>query len=145
MNKPTIATTVIGFDYGRKNIGVAVGQTLTRSANALTVLRYSETKQSKAVVFKQIKQLINEWKPSKLIIGWPLNMDDTESELCAEVRKFADRLKAENNLPIEFVDERLTSREAKSVREKSESNYRKNPVDSEAARILLESWLREQA
>jgi len=136
-NKPTVA---MGIDYGRKNIGIAVGQTLTQSARALAVLRYGETKQSKKIMFVQLKQLVDEWKPGVLVMGWPLNMDGTESELCAEVKKFAARLEMENKLPVAFVDERLTSREAKMNH--GSTDYRKHPVDSEAARILLESWLR---
>jgi putative Holliday junction resolvase len=137
-NKPAVA---MGIDYGKKNIGIAVGQTLTQSARPLAVLRYSDTKQSKKILFVQLKQLVDEWKPDVLVVGWPLNMDGSESELCNEVKKFAARLNMENNLPVAFVDERLTSREAK--RNHESTDYRKYPVDSEAARILLESWLRE--
>jgi len=141
-----MAQTVLAFDYGRKNIGVAVGQTLTKTASALTVLRYGETRESKKVLQQQIQKLIAEWKPSQLIVGWPLNMDGTESELCFDVKKFASQLEKGTAIPIVFVDERLTSHEAKQQQmSRGEKNYRKQPIDSEAARIMLEGWLRENA
>lgn len=143
MSLKSPAVTAMGFDYGKKNIGVAVGQTLTRSANALAVVRYGETRQSRAVLMQQLEKLVREWKPSTLVVGWPLNMDGSESELCAEVKKFAAELQTATGIIVEFVDERLTSREAKTNAEGKARNYRKEPVDSEAARLLLESWLRE--
>lgn len=146
---PERTETILAFDYGTKNVGIAVGQTLTRSASALTVLRYGETRESKKVLFEQLGKLIAEWKPTQLIVGWPLNMDGSESELCADVKKFSDKLQRESNLPVTLVDERLTSREAKQQRQQTrnpasrEHSYRKQPIDSEAARILLQGWLQD--
>jgi len=137
-----LAFTVLAFDYGKKTIGVAVGQSITGTARELSVIRLGTTKQSQRVHWEQLKKLILEWKPAKIIIGWPLNMDGTESEFCLEVKQFSEKLKKESNCPVEFMDERLTSREAK-IKQNQKNGFQKNPVDSLAAQILLESWFRE--
>ncbi len=131
--------TLLAFDYGTQNIGVASGQTITRSANPQTPLKAKDGIPD----WNQIEKLLKEWQPDLVLVGLPLNMDDTESELSARARKFANRLHGRFGVKVEMVDERLSSFEAKSeVMERSGSrNYKKNPVDSIAARVILESWL----
>lgn len=132
-------TTLLAFDYGTQNIGVASGQTITRSANPQTPLKAKDGIPD----WNQIEKLLKEWQPDLVLVGLPLNMDDTESELSARARKFANRLHGRFGVKVEMVDERLSSFEAKSeVMERGGSrNYKKNPVDSIAARVILESWL----
>jgi putative holliday junction resolvase len=131
--------TLLAFDYGTQNIGVASGQTITRSANPQTPLKAKDGIPD----WNQIENLLKEWQPDLVLVGLPLNMDDTESELSARARKFANRLHGRFGVKVEMVDERLSSFEAKSeVMERGGSrNYKKNPVDSIAARVILESWL----
>lgn len=131
--------TLLAFDYGTQNIGVASGQTITRSANPQTPLKAKDGIPD----WNQIEKLLKEWQPDLVLVGLPLNMDDTESELSARARKFANRLHGRFGIKVEMVDERLSSFEAKSeVMERGGSrNYKKNPVDSIAARVILESWL----
>jgi putative Holliday junction resolvase len=131
--------TLLAFDYGTQNIGVASGQTITRSANPQTPLKAKDGIPD----WNQIEKLLKEWQPDLVLVGLPLNMDDTESELSARARKFANRLHGRFGVKVEMVDERLSSFEAKSeVMERGGSrNYKKNPVDSIAARVILESWL----
>jgi putative Holliday junction resolvase len=130
--------TLLAFDYGTKNIGVATGQTITSSANSLTPLKAKDGIPDWA----QIEKLIQEWKPDLVLVGLPLNMDDSESELSARARKFANRLHGRFGVKIEMIDERLTSFEAKGevMSRGGSRDYKNNPVDSIAARLILESW-----
>lgn len=130
---------LLAFDYGTKNIGVASGQTITRSATALSPLKAKEGVPDWA----HIEKLLKEWKPDLILVGLPLNMDDTESELSARARKFANRLHGRFGVKTEMVDERLTSFEAKGeiISQGGSRDYKNNPVDSIAARLLLEGWL----
>ncbi|MGB0360620.1 MAG: Holliday junction resolvase RuvX, partial [Endozoicomonas sp.] len=89
--------------------------------------------------------LISEWKPDAVIVGIPLNMDGTESEMSRRARKFGNRIHGRFNLPFYEVDERLTSFEAKKWAEKlgHKGHYRSNPIDAMAAQIILEAWLND--
>ena len=131
--------TLLAFDYGTKNIGVASGQTITHSASSLAPLKARDGVPD----WSHIEKLLAEWKPDLVLVGLPLNMDDTESELSARARKFANRLIGRFGVKVELVDERLTSFEAKGeVMERGGSrHYKTNPVDSIAARLILEAWL----
>lgn len=133
------AQTLLAFDYGLKNIGVAVGQTATGSASALTVLKARDG----IPQWPQIQALLEEWQPDRVLVGLPLNMDDSESELSTRARKFANRLHGRFGVAVEMVDERLSSFAAKEEQHAAggASDYGKNPVDAVAARIILEGWL----
>jgi putative Holliday junction resolvase len=130
----------MGFDYGTRQIGVAVGQSLTCRADPGAVLRARDGGPD----WSQIERLISEWKPDTLVVGLPLNMDGTPSEMSARAEKFARRLHGRFNLPVDCIDERLSTFEAKqSLRDsrRTPASYRDNPVDSLAAALLLETWL----
>ena len=131
--------TLLAFDYGTKNIGVAVGQTLTGSANPLPPLKAKDGIPD----WTHIEKLLREWQPELVIVGLPLNMDDSESELSTRARKFANRLHGRFGIKVEMVDERLTSFAAKGevIAQGGSRDYKNNPVDSIAARLLLEGWL----
>lgn len=136
-----IGKTVIAFDYGINQIGLAVGQTLTGSANGIDVLRARDGQPN----WDQVQSVIETWRPSLLLVGLPLNMDGTESDFCGRARKFGRRLHGRFGLETLMVDERLSTREAKSRdRERSgktRQSYRQDPIDNIAAQIILESWL----
>lgn len=131
--------TLLAFDYGTKNIGVASGQTITRSANSQPSLKAKDGIPD----WSQIEKILKDWQPDLVLVGLPLNMDATESELSMRARKFANRLHGRFGVKIEMVDERLSSFEAKGeVMERGGSrDYKHNPVDSIAARLILESWM----
>lgn len=131
--------TLLAFDYGIKNIGVATGQTITSSANSLPPLKAKDGIPD----WTKIEKLIHEWKPDVVLVGLPLNMDDSESELSARARKFANRIHGRFGVRVDMVDERLTSFEAKGevMSRGGSRNYKHNPVDSIAARLMLEGWL----
>jgi len=139
----TRAQRVLGFDYGTRQIGVAVGQTLTGSAQPLLVLKARDGVPD----WQQIARLLDEWKPDALIVGLPLNMDGTPSEMSRRAEKFARRLEGRYQLRVHCVDERLSTFEAKqSLRDsrRTPSSYRDDPVDALAAALLLQTWLSEQ-
>ena len=135
---------VLGFDYGTRQIGVAVGQTLTASASPLRELRARDGIPD----WEEIAALLHEWRPDALVVGLPLNMDGTPSEMSARAEKFARRLQGRFQLPVHCIDERLSTFEAKQTLRDSgrrtPTSYRDNPVDSLAAALLLETWLASQ-
>ncbi len=136
-NKPL---TLLAFDFGTRQIGVAIGQTLLGSANPLTVLKARDGVPN----WSQIEDLLKKWQPDQLLVGLPLNMDDSESEFCARTRKFARRLHGRFGLQVSMVDERLSTFEAKQIiREqgKRQGSYRDQPIDDLAAVMILKSWL----
>ncbi|AJC50678.1 Holliday junction resolvase RuvX [Coxiella endosymbiont of Amblyomma americanum] len=135
----------LGFDFGLKRIGVAVGQTFTRSANPNTVLK------SKNGVpdWKQVKKIIKMWAVNILVVGIPYNMDDTKQYITCAARKFADELQLNSGLPVHTVDECFTTVEAKKLlwfdQKFKKKRKRSQQLDSYAAKIILEQWLQENA
>ncbi len=136
------ARSVVAFDYGLRQIGVAVGNTLLGTTRPLAVLRAKEGVPD----WKSLEALVREWQPDLLVVGDPLNMDGSPGELSARARKFASRLHGRLGLPVEMADERLSSFEAKqdSRARGHGGDFRKEPVDSYAAELILQTWLRER-
>lgn len=133
---------LLGFDYGSKQIGVAVGQVITGQARELCILKA----QNGVPDWQKVEALLREWQPDAIVVGLPLNMDGTPSEMSERAEKFARRLNGRFNLPVHTHDERLTTYEAKGQRlqQGQNSGYRERPVDALAAALLLEGWLAEQ-
>lgn len=129
--------TVLGFDFGTKKIGVAVGQTLTRSANPLAVIRAQDGVPN----WETIEELIQTWQVDACVVGIPLNMDGSEQPITESARKFANRLHGRFHLPVHLMDERLTTDAAK--REMKRLDKDEHNLDSYAAKIILEAWLSE--
>ena len=131
--------SVLGFDFGTKKTGVAIGQRVTATAAPLSPLVMRDGIPD----WTLIERLLKEWQPQALIVGLPLNMDDTESELSHLARKFARRLHGRFNLPVFMVDERLSSRAARDLLDEvAERRKGKKPsLDSTAAALMVESWL----
>lgn len=135
-------TTVLAFDYGTKNIGLAFGQSITGTATELPPLSARDGVPD----WKQIGELLEEWRPTLVVVGLPLNMDDSESALAVRARKFANRIHGRFGVQVELFDERLTTFCAKGeARSRGHSgHYGSAPIDSIAARLLLESWFRDR-
>jgi len=136
-----MSKTYLAFDYGTRNIGLASGQSVTRTAVERPALKAKDGVPN----WQEVEALLKEWKPDLVIVGLPLNMDDSESELAARARKFGQRLHGRFGVAVEMVDERLSSYEAKGevMARGGSRDYGKNPVDSIAARLILESWFNE--
>ena len=120
---------VLAFDYGLRNIGVCVGQFVTKTASPLTTLRAKNGVPD----WSQVAKVISEWQPQMLVVGLPLNMDDTESEMSQRARAFGDELAKRFDVSVEMVDERLSSRSAKEVDDKRSHEI--------AAVLIAETWL----
>lgn len=124
---------VMAFDYGTKKMGIAVGQSITGTANPLKNIAAKDGIPN----WEEIEKLVSEWQPDLFIVGLPLNMDGSESEISFRAEKFARRLTGRFNIPHQTVDERLTSFEAKQfIDEKAD-------VDAIAAKLILETYFRE--
>ena len=123
---------IVAFDFGTKKIGVAVGQTSTYTSSPLQIILSKDNK----VNWNEIMILLNEWKPDLIIVGKPLNMDGTDSDIMKEVEKFYIKLKRNYVADFVYIDERLTTFEARQILE--EKNVEK--VDANAAKILIDNW-----
>ena len=130
--------TLLGFDFGTRKIGVAVGQTVTATATALTTL----TTIGGNPDWPRITQLIDEWQPAALIVGLPYEMTDQEADFAPKVKRFARQLQGRYHLPVHMADERLTTREAWNSMGKA---AHRDPwrLDALAAKLILETWLSE--
>ena len=130
--------TFLAFDFGTTRIGVAVGQKLLGTATALAPVPARDGIPNKEVLNK----LINQWQPDVFIVGLPINMDGTESEMSLRARKFGNRLYGQYGKPWFGVDERGTTKQAKSIAKDlgHKGSYKKNPVDGIAAQLILEAW-----
>jgi putative holliday junction resolvase len=129
------AATLLAFDYGEKRIGVAVGNSLTRSARALVIVQ----NRSREYRFEAIGKLIAEWKPDALVVGLPMHLDGTPHEMTQLAKRFGNQLNGRFNLPVTWVDERYSSVEAKA--EIRAGNGRADMLDAEAASIILQQYL----
>ena len=123
---------ILAFDFGTKKIGVAVGQTSTFTSSPLQVISSKDNK----VNWNEIIILLDEWKPELIIVGKPLNMDGTDSEIMKEVDRFFLKLKNIYDAKYEYIDERLTTFEAKDILGESKVAE----VDAHAAKILIDNW-----
>jgi len=133
------ARTLLGFDYGKKRIGVAVGQKLTATATPAETLHSSNDQPDWA----GIARLIETWRPQALVVGLPLHMDGTEHALTEAAREFGRELEQRFDLPVHLIDERLTSIEAGHLLAGTTKNARrrKADIDKVAAQLILETWL----
>jgi putative Holliday junction resolvase len=133
--------TVLGFDYGRRRIGVAVGQHITRSASPVAAV----TARNDGPDWARLDALVAEWRPAELVVGLPYNADGTPHDLTREAEAFARTLAERTGLAVHTVDERLSSVEAeRALRERRAEGRRrvaKGDVDAAAACVILESWL----
>ena len=132
----------MAFDYGLRQIGVATGNSLLGTTQSLPILKAKDGIPD----WPTLIALVKEWQPDLLVVGEPLNMDGSASELSERANKFGRRLHGRLNLPVEMVDERLSSFEAKQQsRERGHrGDYNKEPIDSLAAELILQTWLSGQ-
>ncbi len=130
--------TLLGFDYGPRKIGVAVGQTVTATAAPLITLRSRNERPD----WPRIEALIRDWRPDAAVVGLPFNMDDTETEIAPLARRFARQIGGRFGLPVHLVDERLTTIEARQILGRKATS--REVVDAMAAKLLLETWLSER-
>jgi len=128
----------MGFDFGRRRIGVAVLPTLTGQARAVATVTAVSGKPD----WPGVIALIAEWSPTVLVVGMPLNADGSEHEVSRSARRFGNRLINDTHLPVHWVDERLSSHEA--AERLQQRGDKRGGLDAEAACVILETWLAEQ-
>lgn len=119
---------VLGFDFGIKRIGIAMGNTLTGQAQPLRVVSAIDN----ATRFQIISELIAQWQPARLIVGEPRHPDGAEHDMTLRSRRFANQLHGRFNLPVELVDERYSSAVIASKRG--------DVIDDKAAAIILQQY-----
>ncbi|MDX2319033.1 MAG: putative Holliday junction resolvase [Moritella dasanensis] len=134
--------TLLGFDFGTKSIGIAVGQEITGTARPLVAFKANDGIPDWDLIEQQIK----EWQPDLVIVGKPLNMDGTEQEITKRAIKFANRLTGRFNVKTEMHDERLTTKDAKArlFEEGGFKALQKGAIDSASAMVILEGWMESQ-
>jgi putative Holliday junction resolvase len=136
---------VMAFDFGRKRIGVACGDTLSRTASPLTGIANTAA----GPRWDIIDTLMRDWQPTLIVLGLPYNVDGSESGMSETVRGFADELSRRYALPVRLIDERYSSLEAETrLKTERESGIRrrrvaKADIDAAAACVILERWLIE--
>ena len=135
-------STLLCFDFGLSNIGVAVGNTLTNEARPLTILSANNGKPN----WDAVAALVEEWRPNALIVGNPIDESGQATVLSEKALRFARQLNGRLQVNVVLHDERFSSKEAKSrAREMGHTgDYATHPIDDLAASIILESWLQSR-
>ena len=130
----------MAIDYGTQRIGVAFGQSLSSTAEAVTVLKAKDGIPN----WEQIGALIDRWQPDIFVVGLPYNLDGSESELLVRAIKFGNRLNGRFNKPCYGIDERLSSKAAiEQVVAQNSGTRKRAAIDDIAAQIILENWFTE--
>jgi len=138
------AELILAFDFGERRIGVAIGNTGTRTATAVGVLPARGTPDWEAVT-----RCVRQWSPDRAVVGLPYNIVGSETGVTAACRQFAAELSKRYQLPVDLVDERLTSSAAQAdLRDARRSGarrrrVRREDIDANAARLILETWLQD--
>ena len=135
-------TSVLGFDYGKKRIGIATGQTITHSATPCTTLNQVDGNPDWQAIETEIKQ----WKPQALIVGMPYHTDGSENKMTAAARHFCYELEKRFKLPVFQVDEALSSQQAEEFlkQDMKINKQNKHEIDRIAAAIIVQRWLDQQ-
>mgnify|MGYP000168001127 CR=1 FL=1 len=130
--------TIIGLDFGKKYIGVAVGQEITGSATPLGSVKAKDGIPN----WDSLSNYLTDWQPDLIVIGLPLNMDGSEQQLTKDAKKFGNRIAGRFGLKVEFQDERLTTADAKEqlFSRGGYKNLKKDNIDAESARLIIESF-----
>jgi len=127
--------TVLAFDYGTRRIGLAVGNSITASGQALSAIPAKKDGSH----FTQIAARITEWAPDQLVVGLPRHPDGAPHAMTAKAQRFGQQLQGRFGIPLTWVDERYTSAVLES------DPTMRDQLDSEAARLILEQFFLEQA
>ena len=123
---------IVAFDFGTKKIGIAVGQTQTMTSSPLDIVFSKNNK----INWDGIMTILEEWKPKLILVGKPLDMDGTDSDIMEKVDIFYKKLEKLTKVKCEYVDERLTSFEARQ----NLGELKTDLIDAHAAKILIDNW-----
>ena len=122
--------TVMAFDYGTRRVGVAVGNSVSRSGQALKTIATPNINE----LFQQIEGLLKEWGPNQLVVGLPMHPDGTAHEMTAKAKRFGNQLNGRFGLPVAWVDERYTSAVLEGKPEMRDN------LDAQSAALILEQY-----
>ena len=131
---------VMAFDFGTKNIGIAIGQEITNSSQTFYTVKANEGEPE----WTQLDKVVFDWNPKLFIVGDPLNFDGSESDMKEKSDKFSNQIQKKYKIPVKLVDERLTTKEAKErIKEEVSMSFRSSAdIHQVSAQIILESWFR---
>ena len=134
--------TILGFDFGKKYIGVAVGQEITGLASPLGSVKARDGIPD----WDKMTKFMQEWQPDFIVVGLPLNMDGSEQPLTHDAKKFGNRVSGRFGVKAEFQDERLTTAIAKEAlfAEGGYRNLKKDNIDAASAKLIIESYFENQ-
>ena len=129
---------VMGFDFGTRYIGIAVGTGLMGAQPCTSLLAKDGVPN-----WSEVKKIIDEWYPVCLVVGIPLHMDDSEQQLTRAAKRFMQQLNGEFNLPVYGCDELLSTKEARAFLFETHGakGLKKSAIDSYSAKIILDTWL----
>jgi putative Holliday junction resolvase len=132
---------VLAVDFGTKRIGLAVGNSSTRVATPLGQL----AAHNQRLALEEIRRRIGEFEVEQIVVGYPLNMDNSRGPACAAVERFAASLRQHFKLPVILVDEKLSSFEAEAMGKEIEGDFRKRKafLDSMAAKVILQTYFEQ--
>ncbi|QWE20855.1 Holliday junction resolvase RuvX [Polynucleobacter sp. AP-Kolm-20A-A1] len=122
--------TVMAFDYGTRRVGVAVGNSVSRSGQALKTIAAPNLDE----LFREIEGLLKEWGPNQLVVGLPMHPDGTAHEMTAKAKRFGNQLHGRFSLPVAWVDERYTSAVLEGKPEMRDN------LDAQSAALILEQY-----
>ena len=130
---------IIGFDFGKRRIGVAIGNNVSKTAQALITIESATNNQK----FEAIQKIMEEWMPVSIVVGVPFNVDGSEHKVTNLSKKFAKQLEEKYSLPTHLIDERYTSIEASHELKDKKIDVKKKKllIDQIAAKIILQSYL----
>jgi len=129
--------TILGFDFGTKRIGIAIGQEVTATANPLTTITAVKHKPD----WEAISKIIKEWQPDLFVVGLPVHMDGSEQPMTQAARRFSNQLNGRYQIPVALMDERLSSDEAESILKEQSGFTDKAQIDMMSAQLILQSWM----
>lgn len=136
---------ILGFDYGSKRIGIATGNTVTKTSQPLVTI----VSGSSGPNWQEIERIVNEWNPGLLVVGLPISMEGNETDISRKARKFGASLSGRVTLDVIYVDERLTSTEADQIIKNMTPNRKKiskkhiSMRDNLAAQLILETYFED--
>ncbi len=128
---------VLGFDFGTKNLGIAVGNLLTETAQPISILKVTNNQPN----WDEIQKILTDWQPDALIVGMPYTQDGTETEHIKIIRKFMNRLHGRFGLPVFEIDEAYSSSQSEQFLKPSQKGKKGN-LDAISAAIIVERWLK---
>lgn len=138
---PQVPFLAMALDIGTRKIGVATGHSLIATTTPQTAIKADQATPN----WPELEALLKKWQPQLVVVGWPLNMDGSETFLTAACERAANKIHGRYNIAVRCVDERLSTREAYEIAlSDPDANWKNKPVDAIAAAVILDSWFQSR-